>query len=252
MSKIILNSVVGGINTDIIPHFLQYYKDIGVDDFYITLNIVENRYDKLDSVLGVFKDFNIEPLFIWIGPFSRHLKKRFMEEAMIKCLDNNCWILRADQDEFVDFGISLKDVVKECEDAKYLYIEGDRLERITTDGSLPCIKRGDDLFKLFPIKAEIKNNYGYKEGCKQKIVLAKKSVKVSEGAFHILVEDLPLECKYPKILNVHHFRWSSDIIRIWDRQTVVKNWRRRINKKRIEYIFIDGKRINMNNINVLE
>jgi len=34
MSKIILNSVVGGINTDIIAHFLQYYKDIGVDDFY--------------------------------------------------------------------------------------------------------------------------------------------------------------------------------------------------------------------------
>lgn len=251
MPRVVLNAVIGGANIDIISHFFQYYRDIGVDKFNISVNIVERQYDDLEKVLGVFDGFEIDPLHIWIGPFKGYLKERFMKYAEGECLKGD-WILRSDQDEFTDFEMGLKNLVNECEEKGYLYVEGNRIERMTVDGSLPSIKRDSDIFNLFPIKTEIKDGHGYGEGRKQKIVLAKKKVRVCENSFHFLKEDLPFKYKYPKSLDVHHFRWSNDVINVWERRLFLSKRKMTRKKKQIAYIFKNKNTINMDNVDILE
>ena len=102
MARVVLVALVGGPNIDIIPHFIKYYKDIGVDEFYISVNIVEERYKDLNKVISIFKEAGIKPFNIWIGTYNLFLKKSFQDYAKMKCIDSD-WILRADHDEFCDY-----------------------------------------------------------------------------------------------------------------------------------------------------
>ena len=171
MARVVLVALVGGPNIDIIPHFIKYYKDIGVDEFYISVNIVEERYKDLNKVISIFKEAGIKPFNIWIGTYNLFLKKSFQDYAKMKCIDSD-WILRADQDEFCNFEMGLKNVVDECEKNGYTYVEGSRFERMTVDGSLPSIDRECNIFDLFPVKCAIRNGYGYGEGYQKKELMS--------------------------------------------------------------------------------
>lgn len=248
-TRIVLNSLIGGTNISIIPHFIKYYKCIGVDDFYITVNVPDGRYDILMNILDILDIYSIKPLNIWIGHFNNHIKGCFMKSATEKCLKDD-WILRADQDEFADFEIELKDMVKKCEENGHLYIEGVRIERMTSDGTLPIIEEESDIFQLFPVKCLIKKGYGY--WARKKIVLSKREVKVHEGGFHGLDVDSGV-FKSPDILDINHFRWGADILADWERRILTfpkkVSFRKR---KQMDFIFKDKKTINMKNIKILK
>lgn len=55
---------------DITPYFIEYYKDLGVNNFLIILNDSSSNSEKLKVVQQTLRHYNIKEKEIWIGEFS--------------------------------------------------------------------------------------------------------------------------------------------------------------------------------------
>lgn len=264
MCKVVLNALIGGYNLNLIPHFIQHYKDSGVEEFNIVVNLIEDRYKDLDKVLSFLRKFNIKPLYVFIGPYLGRtiggdtLKKVFQGCILRECKETD-WIVRADLDEFIMFEKGVKDLVRKCKEGGYSYVEGRRVERISPEGNLPEIKEESDVFKLFPIKASIKEGFCFPLRNNNKICLAKKQVKVPGAGFHRVENDPLSESKYPEELEINHFRWSKDIIESWEKKILYKKRFKRKKgnlgqgrRNKIENLFKDRKSINMEMFDIYE
>jgi len=210
--KIYLISQVGGMNTDIVPHFFKYYEKLGVDGFFITFHIHENNKNFSNSICSLTKKYNIIDFNVLSGNWYHILKgrwnKKIFEDNFSK-FKNEDWILRADQDEFHKYPENnLKSFLKKCNDFKYEYIRGEVVDRLSPN--FPKITSECSLWDSFPKKEQIIKNV-------HKIMAAKKYVEVEHGAFHQLMNEIEPNKyktnykKYPEELKYDHFKWDQSI-----------------------------------------
>ena len=214
---------LGGENVDIVPHFIDHYKFLGVEEFLIILHEAKEKPD-LNAKYNYWLDyFGIKPI-LTTQRFSRSAKTTLFGKVQDSLSDED-WIIRADQDEFHDYK-ELKDIngaIDYCNQEGYDAITGHWCERFDELGSLKEISTTSNIFSQFPFTSKnlLCTVAGVRCGCTRKIVLSRGNIR-TDGAFHIAAKRLN-ESNWPIkqsgenrggksfSANIAHFVWDKTI-----------------------------------------
>jgi len=71
--KIFVVSSIGGLNTDIVPHFFKHYENIGIDGFIILFHVHPQNQEFLDTIADLKEQYNIIDSDVWQGGQERHI-----------------------------------------------------------------------------------------------------------------------------------------------------------------------------------
>ncbi len=208
--NVYLISQIGGWNSDIVSHFFNYYKKLGVDEFLITFHVDKRNISFIKNIYSLINEYNITDFCIFTDTWSHKLKgdlnRKLLEKNLYK-IKNEDWILRADQDEFHKYPGNMKLFLSECNKKKYEYIQGGGIDRINKD--FPAITPECVLNDLFPIKDHVVESLNIKKKL-YKIMAAKKNVEVDHSAFHIVNNEYKYK-KLPEDLTYDHFKWDKSV-----------------------------------------
>jgi hypothetical protein len=220
-----------GLDPILLHHFIKYYKQLGVDNFYVVVwgDSKEVKYDEIVNVLKrydleVYKDLrdvnNGSPQF---------LTDIYNEVISIK---PNDWWLVADLDEFAVFPKPLKEFVYES-DIDVVY--GMMIDRIGEDGKLSELEYDDDIWKKFPNVGLVSHNIRENNNIWCGLLKGKYELGVGQHG----LKQINFDINKVKI-QVHNFTWKkSDIqkikyyMKLWKPGTTYPFW---IN----EYVRVDN------------
>ena len=66
-NKIYLRTCIGvEYDLPLIAHFIEHYKSLGVDEFYITLSSPTKDHENLELAKSLLQKYKIKPFTIWI------------------------------------------------------------------------------------------------------------------------------------------------------------------------------------------
>ncbi|MCP4457118.1 MAG: hypothetical protein GY816_03675 [Cytophagales bacterium] len=135
-NKIHLRTCIGvKYDLPLIRHFIEYYKDFGVDEFYITLSSHSERQN-LEIAKSILKEYDIEPFDIWIGPYREHIRGEYLCN-MVDHLNDDEWVLTADCDEFQEYPMELHRFVSQLDEDEVTWVEGAIVDRVSSTGEIP-------------------------------------------------------------------------------------------------------------------
>lgn len=209
-----LTTVYGGL--DLLPHFLEHYTKLGVDEILVAVGIRTGNQPEENITSKVFKICRDYPTRMFPFSYDKYScqnnlewRKNMKVEAGVKPDD---WCLHADLDEFYTFPAALSDVIREMEAANDWAVRGFILDRVARDGSLPPIEKETSIWDQFPIGCHITGPFLHANT--QKIMLCRGKVWVNgphddtKGAYNtrIPVGDA-------KDYIAHHFRWNANLLK---------------------------------------
>ena len=207
MNKIHLRTCIGvEYDLPLIPYFIEYYKDLGVDEFHITLSSPSEGHENLEPAKLLLQKYEIKPFAIWIGPYREHIRGNYLNK-MVKHLGANEWVLTADCDEFQEYPAGLHEFVDKLDGDGITWVEGGVVDRTTKTGEIPeKLDNAATLFEQFPSKCNIHRLKQEPKGgviingekFMPKVVLHKKRIQLSVGNHIILNKG---EKKYHKVLD---------------------------------------------------
>ena len=246
MNKIFLTVTVGP-DFRLLPRFIKYYKNFGIDNFLIILNT------KNDTPVSILKDFGITPEKIWLEPFSETLKQKYEREIVEKNCSDEDWIVYADLDEFQCYPMGFLNHVAFCENNGIEYLEGRLVDRLPETGELIEIDENKPLEEQFPLRGFITNNL--LNAWDKKIVFAKGRLIVG-GGHHIFLDSTTHKTlPYHRDLNehspgieIHHFKWDIQVFgRMFDYIALpddsLEAWREEIS--RFIFYYLQNNKINI-------
>lgn len=194
---------------DIFPHFIKYYKDLGVDEFLLILNTEDENSEKLKYVRNILKKYNIKEKMLWVGEFDIKLKTENMSEIILKMTNIEDWVIYVDVDEFQKYPIDLKKFIGYCEKNKYDCVMGEYIDRLTTTGKITSIDEDIDIWKAFPVETNLSE---WNLSPYTKVLLAKSHVEVDGGHHNPRFSMSEYYNYFPCKLEVHHFKWKGNLI----------------------------------------
>ena len=184
-------------NYDLLPYFLEHYKSKGITEFYLNVfngdnNPIWNEIKKYES--SSIKVIGEKDNLQFTGYLDAVIKNRLMN----KYLKDKEFCVICDLDEFYDTNI--KDIdLSGCDG-----VQTEFLDRITEDGVIPKLNKGDDLEKKFPVKREYTKEKGLSS---HKTIITHKDNPVYAGAHNCL-----FDYNVKKVGKLHHFKWHGDVI----------------------------------------
>lgn len=208
--QIHLLTVIGS-DVKVLPHMLRHYGRMGIDSFLINVNLDHADDPIMDDVREALAEHDIEVSRIQIGPWNNDVNTRLYAESKENPDD---WYIIADLDEFQEYPSDLREIIEQCEDKGYDYIEGCFIDRIAADGGFPEITSDSPLDEQFPLGCTF--THRILGGYPLKVVAAKGKVEVSVGN-HNANGGVPCpveEC----FVQVHHYKWDQSVVsRMWKR-----------------------------------
>lgn len=210
MNKIFLTVTVGP-DYRLLPKFLRYYKNIGIDHFLVILNTLDL------APIEILQDFGIKPVKYWSEPFSETSKQHYERNEVVRHCDGGDWVIYADLDEFQYYPMGIKSHIDYCEKNKINFLEGRLIDRISETGELIKIDDSKSLEEQFPLGGFITNNL--LKAWDKKIVIARVRLIVG-GGHHIFLDSATHKTlPYMKSLNkhsqdieIHHFKWDEKVL----------------------------------------
>lgn len=210
MNKIFLTVTIGP-DYRLLPKFLNFYKNFGIENFLIILN----TSDETPSLF--LKNNGINPEKIWTDPFSEDLKQHYEREVIDRCCSDEDWIVYADLDEFQFYPSGFMNQIKFCEKHRIDFLEGRLVDRISKGGKLTELDNSVSLEKQFPLRGFITNNL--LKAWDKKIVFARGRLIVG-GGHHIFLDGTTYKTlPYDPDLNahsqgieIHHFKWDMRVL----------------------------------------
>ena len=120
----------------LVPHFLKYYEELGVDKFHFILNVQE-RFDNLKELEKLLNRNNIE-IYLWEGEFTTDRKLIELKKIFEKLKG---WIIISDVDEFQDYETdNLKLFFQECDKQNISLVTGILQDRISRSKKFEKVK----------------------------------------------------------------------------------------------------------------
>lgn len=210
MNKIFLTVTIGP-DYRLLPKFLNFYKNFGIENFLIILN----TSDETPSLF--LKNNGITPEKIWTEPFSEDLKQHYEREVVDRCCSGEDWVVYADLDEFQFYPMGFLNHINFCEKNRIEFLEGRLVDRISKDGELTDLDSSIALEKQFPLRGFITSNL--LKAWDKKIVFAKGRLVVG-GGHHIFLDKathktLPYDPDLnapSKDIEIHHFKWDRGVL----------------------------------------
>ena len=132
MQSLNLVTVVGH-NITMLPHMLDYYKDI-VDNIFV----VVYRQNDDDGILEQIENLGITPYKVVTEPkFNWERVTELYNE--VKLTKPNDWWIVSDDDEIQIYPEDIKVMISKCEENGWKFITGGFLDRIGENGKFPHI-----------------------------------------------------------------------------------------------------------------
>jgi hypothetical protein len=140
----------------LVHHFFSYYLKMGVDGFLVNFNTkFLSMESQLNEVMKKVLDAYGSRVLFNTGPngdnttesANIHQLDHLLEEHVNVACD---YIVPADSDEFHDYGMPLRDVLKHLDGEGADYVLGSTREHVTADGHIRPLVEGEDIFTQFP------------------------------------------------------------------------------------------------------
>ena len=234
MTEIRLITCVG-VEHDLalLPHFLAYYKDLGVpaNNMHVVLQAPEDNIPEMEEAVKLLDEYNIRPHEKWIAPYtskSMWEKRRETQRAVASADD---WIISADVDEFHEFPVGLKAFLDYCDQKNARCVQGVFIDRLAPEGKLTSVNDKSAIWDQFPIEADVmctirQHEDGNWAAGTVNVMALKGDVLPSLGGHSALAGEAPTNYlfgrhlgKLPGIgkpdvrfavpLRVHHFKWTD-------------------------------------------
>ena len=164
---------VVGHNITMLPHMLNYYKDI-VDKIYV----VVYRQHEDDGILEEIKKLGITPYKVVTEPKFNWGKVTELYNEVKMTKPNDWWVV-SDDDEFHVYPKPLKELIRECEDNGWEFITGGFLDRIGEGGTFPKVEKESNIWELFPYSGFFR--YPLSGACPNKCCVMKGHIHVTNG-----------------------------------------------------------------------
>jgi hypothetical protein len=179
------------------PHFAEYYRKMGVKEFYVATAPSTPNLPKIASSVAVHT-FPLVPennCHMGAHPVTHELRKQFVAP------DEWHWI--ADLDEFHEIDRPLDLLLTEATMMGCNSVGGRFIDRLTEDGTLPQVGK-EDVFQQFPLQADLSKLTG--TNCR-KIQLLRGHLR-PVPCYHKVEGERP----FPKEMKVHHFKWNGSLL----------------------------------------
>lgn len=196
-----------GDNCDMLPHFIDHYRDLGVHEFHIILHAPPGKEGFCAEALRIMEEKGIEPAQIYDGGWDSRISTNLINGLKAQYPDD--WFIVADSDELQVYEKPLRDVIKASRENGMTYITGSFVDRVSGDGSMKAIDHQSSVWQQFPYAGFV--SFPLSGAMPYKITACKGNVVLSQGQHGVLTP----ESKWPvtgKVeAQVHHFKWNKNV-----------------------------------------
>lgn len=196
-----------GDNCDMLPHFIDHYRDLGVDEFHIILHAPPDKEDFRAEALRIMQTKGIIPAQIYEGGWNSRISTNLINSLKTQYPDD--WFVVADSDELQIYEKPLRDIINGIRDCGQTYITGSFVDRISEDGAMKAIDDQSSIWEQFPYAGFV--SFPLSGAMPYKITACRGDVILSQGQHGVLIP----ESKWPvtgKVeAQVHHFKWNKNV-----------------------------------------
>lgn len=214
-----LLSVIGH-GKELIPHFINHYKDL-VDEINLIVYSSKINPSLKKEVSDIIKGYN--NVYIVHEEYNRLFDWERVTELYnkIKSRYKNDWWVIADIDEFHLYPtFNLKDITNYCDENSWEIVRGGFIDRIGENGEFSKLT-SENIFQQFPNAGFFR--YPLSSACPNKICLLKGHIELTPGQHYVKIEgqttwrwqgwNHPLIAPIEKLsVQVHHFKWDETSI----------------------------------------
>ncbi|MGK5447126.1 glycosyltransferase family 2 protein [Streptomyces radiopugnans] len=190
-----------------IPHFINHYRSLGIESFYITCHAEFEGDPGFQLCKKYVRECGLDAFHAHVGPWSLDLNQRLLRHAM----DENPadWYVVADSDEFQVYDRPLPELVELCEADGYDYVGGCFLDRLGEGGRFPEVQSATPLWEQYPLAGSV--SAGLLRALPLKVPLVRSGVDLMSGQHGVCEgRGLPRSESY---VQVHHFKWTATVVR---------------------------------------
>jgi len=200
---------------DLIPHFFNYYIQLGIRDFLVILHSEDIDSKVLEKgkelVRSLTKGLHVK-IELWVGESFTDGEKVVRLDRLIQGLDGSEWIMSVDNDEFQEYPGGLKKILWECNRHGYDYVKGILWDRISADQMLHPLRCDKPLWVQCSKKLRLLQDIQ----CNDKIALHKRSILLGVGNHELALYKTgraESETKsHPRVIDISHYKWFSNVI----------------------------------------
>jgi len=207
--KIIMNSCIGVFEPNMISHWVNHWRDVGVTDWRVVVHAPSADDVRFEVIMKELRDNGIEPYGWWFGDFTE-VKKYDQLNLARNNIGANDWIIPADLDEFTKFPTNIINLINKCNDDNITHLCGYLVDRVSSDGELHPLQKDKSIWVQYP---DEKNMTGDVMGSTRQKVLLYKHMSGSVGHGHHQPGPQVLE-EHVRYLGeiCYHFKWTASVI----------------------------------------
>jgi glycosyltransferase involved in cell wall biosynthesis len=210
-----LISFVCETDADLLPHFVRWYRDLGVERFHLVMHGSWSRENlsMLASLPGV-------ECSRWVTkPFCKSLKCDEITAIARRHIGE--WVVFADADELLELPTGdLTEAVAALEAAGSEELYATMLQRVAGDGSLPEVRAASDLDLLFPMHhIGLCEDMGLEfPAWKSKYPLARVGPNFVYQRGNHLPGNSRSVAHAPIRSVMHHFKWRKSLLKAFEQE----------------------------------
>lgn len=191
---------------ELLPHFLQHYSRLGVDQILVALAI------DLPNQSSFEQHFPVRFTRFYYDGFTNARKSTGENYMLAEAeIPPDAWVMHLDLDEFHEYPAALQDVVQLLNAHGRDAVTGQLYDRVSADGVLKPIETSPSIEEQYPLGGSLAGPL--LGGCTTKIMLARRRVALGSGR-HGTMDGTPADhfpVGRPADYRVHHFRWVKGL-----------------------------------------
>jgi len=167
----------------LLRHFIKHYISLGIkpENFLFVLNVFKDR-SKIYEGLKILEEYNIFPKDIWCYEYESEEKWKRVHLMLNKHVTKNDWIVHPDSDEFFQFPYPLQTLLQLLDSRNINAAQAFLVDRLSENGEIKNIESEVDIFRQFPVKANLANLIGISG---VKLALYKGYLRANNGSGQI-------------------------------------------------------------------
>jgi hypothetical protein len=193
---------------DLLPHWLDYYLRIGVDQFVLCVlrEGMESRLEEIHSIIAGLP-VTVHLFSNWTDDRQELVMRRALDEVGCNARD---WILRCDLDELNEFPCPINELARAMDKAGKDAVHGHFIDRVALEGKFAALTATPSLAKQYPIECRLTEKI--LGGFTQKIMLARHEVTMHPGHHWASAPSGKHEIGAWRDYRVHHFKWRDGVL----------------------------------------
>jgi hypothetical protein len=216
--KTVLRSCIGTdanvSNPNLLYHFINYYRSLGVERWAITLHVGLNREaHNLHAFQNILSEQGIS-FDTWHGAFNTY-ERESRDNAFVHAQGEDTWIVAVDLDEFVLFPAMISEYLEDVASRGFNCVGGRLVDRVSSNGELKRIDLHPRIGEQFPLAAEVRR-YIYRPLAPnapfEKKIAIRTPLQWGLGRHFITRETRRFVREDPEILSIDHYAWDDLLI----------------------------------------